>query len=134
MKKISSIYIIDDDPIVVFGMRKMLENIAKCEKLHTFENGKLAIDSIQNSNPQGEEIPQIIFLDINMPIMDGWQFLKEFIAINLDRKIVINIITSSIDSLDEQNWNHYKNQTHHTITYNRKPIRKEDLTKMIENS
>ena len=69
----------------------------------------------------------IIFLDINMPIMDGWQFLEEFIALPTDRRIRINIVTSSIDAYDQQQWESFKSRTHHTIDFRNKPIRKEDM-------
>lgn len=127
MKKINSICIIDDDPITVFGMRKMLGSIVSCKTIHTFVNGKLAIDGIKEILESNQEIPEVIFLDINMPIMDGWQFLKEFISLPIEHKVRINIITSSIDSTDKQNWKLYKDKTHHIVTYNNKPIREQDI-------
>ena len=86
MTKINSICIIDDDPITVFGMRKMLDSLATCKTIYTFANGKLAIEGIKKLLADGEKIPEVIFLDINMPIMDGWQFLKEFISLPLENK------------------------------------------------
>lgn len=132
MTKINSICIIDDDPITVFGMRKMLDSLVTYNTMNTFENGKLAIDSIKDMIADGQEIPEVIFLDINMPIMDGWQFLKEFIALPLENKVRINIITSSIDSKDEDNWKLYKGKTHHMVTYNHKPIRKQEIAEITK--
>jgi CheY-like chemotaxis protein len=74
-----------------------------------------------------EEIPEVLFLDINMPIMDGWQFLEEFIKLPIDKKVRVNILTSSIDPLDKQNWRKYETMTHHTLTFNNKPLRKEHI-------
>ncbi len=127
MIKINSICIIDDDPIVVFGMRKMLEKVVVSNQFYTYENGKVAIDGIKELIQKDEELPAVIFLDINMPIMDGWQFLQEFISLPISYKVRINIVTSSIDSADYKNWENYKTKTHHTLTYNRKPIKKEEL-------
>lgn len=132
MKKINFICIIDDDPITVFGMRKMLDSINTVNSIHTFINGKLAIDSIKEIIKKNEELPEIIFLDINMPIMDGWQFLEEFIALPIAHKVRINIITSSIDSQDEKNWKLYKEKTHHTVTYNNKPMRRQEIAKLTK--
>ncbi|MFK7814477.1 MAG: two-component system response regulator [Maribacter sp.] len=132
MIKINSVCIIDDDPITVFGMRKMLDSLVTYNVLNTFENGKIAIEAIKEMLFSGQDIPEVIFLDINMPIMDGWQFLEEFIALSIENKICINIITSSIDSADEKNWRHYKSKTHHTVTYNHKPFRKIEIEKMLK--
>ena len=62
-----------------------------------------------------------------MPIMDGWQFLEEFIALPLEERIRINIVTSSIDPADKQNWERYKEKTHHLLDYKNKPIRRSDI-------
>lgn len=132
MKKFNSICIIDDDPITVFGIRKLLDSIITYNTINTFVNGKIAIDGIKNIIEQNQEIPEVIFLDINMPIMDGWQFLEEFIALPIKHKVRINIITSSIDSKDEKNWKLYKDKTHHTVTYNNKPMRKQEIAEITK--
>ncbi len=113
-------------------MRKMLDSLVTYNTMNTFKNGKLAIDGIKDMITDVQEIPEVIFLDINMPIMDGWQFLEEFIALPITNKVRINIITSSIDSTDEENWILYKGKTHHTVTYNHKPIRKQEIAEITK--
>lgn len=130
MKTINSICIIDDDPITVFGMRKILESVVECKEIETFSNGKLAIDEIRNRINNGNPIPEVIFLDINMPIMDGWQFLEEFINLGITECIRVNIVTSSIDTADHDRWKSFESKTHHTITFNNKPLRKENLAEI----
>lgn len=130
MKRIESICIIDDDPITVFGIQKMLESIVDCPVIDTFRNGKLAIDELKSRVNTHRPMPQIIFLDINMPIMDGWQFLEEFIALPLPQNIRINIVTSSIDTADQDRWKNFRSRTHHTITFNNKPVRRDNLMKI----
>ncbi|WP_246200107.1 response regulator [Maribacter luteus] len=49
---------------------------------------------------QGEQLPDVIFLDLNMPIMDGWEFSYEFVKLPLENIPRINIVSSSIDSRD----------------------------------
>lgn len=132
MEKINSIYIVDDDPIIVFGMRKILDNIVECENISTFGNGMLALESIIETLEKDVEVPEIIFLDLNMPILDGWQFLQEFIKLPLEKKVRINIITSSIDSADRETWEFYKTKTHHLITFVNKPVRSEELIKITK--
>ncbi len=127
MKKINSIGVIDDDPITVFGIKKMLNALNVSENIKTYANGKEAIDDIRDMIDNAEEVPEVLFLDINMPIMDGWQFLEEFISLPLSEPIRINILTSSIDPADRQNWLYYKDKTHHIIDYKNKPIRKKEI-------
>ncbi len=132
MKKINSIYVVDDCSITLFGIKKILKSTVNYESLNTFVNGKLALDAIKNILATHQNLPDLIFLDINMPIMDGWQFLQEFIALPIKEKIQINIITSSIDSADKNNWQYYKKQTHHTILYTSKPVSKEKIEKVTK--
>ena len=127
MKQINAIGIIDDDPITVFGIRKMLRSIDVCNDIRTFENGKEAIDHIKQLLAEDLPVPEVIFLDINMPIMDGWQFLEEFITLPLKTKIRINIVTSSINQFDRQQWEFYKKSTEHLIDFRNKPLRKSEI-------
>lgn len=127
MKKINAISIIDDDPITIFGIKKMLDALGICDTIITYSNGKLAIDGIKERIAGSHEVPEVIFLDINMPIMDGWQFLEEFITIPLEKSVHINIVTSSIDPVDRQNWEFFKSKTHHRIDFKNKPIRQKDI-------
>ncbi|MEX0287558.1 MAG: two-component system response regulator [Flavobacteriaceae bacterium] len=127
MGQINAIGIIDDDPITVFGIRKMLHSIDVCDDIRTFENGKEAIDHIKQLLENDQPIPEVIFLDINMPIMDGWQFLEEFITLPLKTKIRINIVTSSIDQYDRQQWEFFRKRTDHLIDFRNKPLRKSEI-------
>ncbi len=130
MKKINSIGVIDDDPITVFGIKKMLNALDVSETIKTYANGKEAIDDIKDMLENEVQVPEVIFLDINMPIMDGWQFLEEFITLPLQSKIRINILTSSIDPADRQNWVYFKGKTHHIIDYKNKPIRRAEIAEI----
>ena len=132
MKKINSIYIVDDDPITVFGIRKMLDTSIEFNSSSTYVNGQLAIDAIKRTLISDERTPEVIFLDINMPIMDGWQFLEEFIELPIKDKIIINIVTSSIDPADIENWEFYRKKTHHIIRFNNKPITKAKIIEITQ--
>jgi len=71
-----------------------------------FKNGKEAIEFFQNLSPKErlENTPELIFLDINMPVMNGWEFLNEFknIRANIDNKLLLYVVSSSIDPMDYQ--------------------------------
>ncbi len=130
MRKIESICIIEDDRITLFGIRKMLNLAVTCDDISSYVNGKLALEAIKKRFEEQGKVPDIIFLDINMQIMDGWQFLEEFIALPLEQKVRVNIITSSIDHHDKKIWEDYQKRTHHVITYNNKPIRKNQIAEI----
>ncbi|MDT0608394.1 response regulator transcription factor [Croceitalea rosinachiae] len=127
MTKINSIYIIDDDAITLFGIKKLLRRTVECNNMYEFKNGKLALNAIMHQIELGQSIPDVIFLDINMPIMDGWEFLNEFLKLPIDKKIIINIVTSSIDPCDKRRWMEYKAITKHYLEFKNKPIFSIDL-------
>ncbi len=98
---IESVCIIDDDGIYINLVSKIIELRKLSESVLVFNNGKEAIDFFQNSVIQEEaEVPQVILLDINMPVMDGWEFLHEFSKIKnrISEKIELYVVSSSIDS------------------------------------
>jgi CheY-like chemotaxis protein len=96
--------IIDDDKIYVNLIRKVIETRNLSKNLLTFNNGKEALEYFKKafSDSDIEKIPSIIFLDINMPIMDGWQFLEHFIQIErpAHKTITLYIVSSSINPKD----------------------------------
>lgn len=132
MKNINFISIVDDDPITVFGIKKMLNSTVNCKTLESYLNGKLAIEKIKERLTSNQPLPEIIFLDINMPIMDGWQFLEAFISLPIPKPVRINIVTSSIDPYDHNQWQFFKNKTHHMITFNNKPISRKEIEKITQ--
>lgn len=100
MRPIDVACIIDDDPIYVFAAKRMMELSDFCQSFMLFNNGKKALDGLVPMIDGREAIPELILLDINMPVMDGWQFLDEFIKIKTDQKITLYIVSSSIDTED----------------------------------
>ncbi len=99
-KSIELACIIDDDNIYVNLIKKIIETKALCESLIIFNDGKQSIDYFEAllQNLDKERIPDIIFLDLNMPVMDGWQFLERFTKIKnkFGKVITLYIVSSSI--------------------------------------
>lgn len=97
MKKFTHIMLVDDDSISNRIGEKLIERLEIAEIITCVPNGLEAIAYLKATNT----IPEIIFLDLNMPIMDGYQFLEEFQKLNLDKaKIDIVILTNSTDGRD----------------------------------
>ena len=96
--------IIDDDEMYVNLITKIIDVKKLSRNLLVFRNGKQALDyfiaALKNLKNQG--IPQVILLDLNMPVMDGWQFLTALSEQNLDnlKNTTIYIVSSSINSSD----------------------------------
>lgn len=98
-----NIMLVDDDEINNFITVKLIRKAYPDAVLSTFLNGRLAIDRLKNIFQQmPENIPDYILLDINMPVMNGWEFLEEYKTLNLDpdKKITIYILSSSVFSND----------------------------------
>lgn len=127
---VSSIFVVDDDPIVIFGIKKLLHKFKKNMEVHSFLNGEEAINAIHNYKNNSYQLPDIIFLDINMPVMDGWEFLEALLKIDMKKKININIVSSTIDPEDLKKIENYKNTIPHSVIFNRKPITLIDIKKL----
>ena len=92
------ILIIDDDEINNFIAAKLIDKIPPKAKVSTCVNGQEGIDFVKNKLNNQDEFPDIIFLDINMPLMNGWEFLEEYEHIKNDikKKVTINMLSSSV--------------------------------------
>ena len=100
MKKIDLVCIVDDDPMHVFITKKYIELSNHVKKIIVCSDGKDAFDTLTKLNDNNQNLPQIIFLDLNMPIWTGWDFLEEFSKTTIHKQITIYIITSSNDEAD----------------------------------
>jgi len=127
MKKIDLACIIDDDPIFIFGIKKMMELVDFCNEFKIYKNGQEALNNLKVILSSGEKKPDVILLDLNMPIVDGWQFLDEFVKIPSSKEIVIYILSSSIDPKDMLRAKSYDYVKNYVI----KPIRTKDLKNIL---
>ena len=98
----TNICVVDDDNIFQFTMKLSLKPIDNINEIRFFSDGLAAIDYILDNFNNPKKIPDIIFLDINMPVMDGYQFIEEYrkIKSKLSKKIIIYMLSSSIDPVD----------------------------------
>lgn len=102
MSKIKNCCIIDDDPIFIYGTKRMMKETNFCDTIMVFNNGEDALIGLKEMHERTKELPQVIFLDLNMPIMNGWEFLDEFIKLPNESLVttVIYVISSSVDPRD----------------------------------
>ena len=101
MKKI---YIIDDDDIYQMILRRIISKINPVIKIESYGTGQLGLDALIETHISNQPFPDVIFLDINMPVLDGWQFLEGLASyfkpeMNIDLNIYM--ISTSIDEKDK---------------------------------
>ncbi len=134
-QKVELACIIDDDKIYVNLVKKIIEIKKLSENLLIYKNGKEALDyfkDIMENTTDEEKLPDIIFLDLNMPVMDGWEFLNEFIKIknNLNKKITLYVVSSSIDPRDLERAKSFNLVTDYLI----KPIELKKFEKIFDRT
>lgn len=110
--KFNNVFVVDDDKIFHFIIKKLLVSNNINVEPEFFENGLLAIEGIKSKLDKEEAPPDLILLDINMPILDGWQFLEEFKTIKdrIQKEICIYIISSSDHTVDRNRANDFKDE------------------------
>jgi CheY-like chemotaxis protein len=124
-----NVLLVDDDKIFNFLNRHVLTATGLANQINTALNGSEALSYFDNSGPQPlAETPEVVLLDLNMPVMDGFEFMKAFQILNFPgkEKVVIIVVTSSMNPDDirrakELGVKHYLN----------KPLTEEDLTSVM---
>lgn len=129
MKKVDIACIIDDDPIFVYGTKRIMEMADFSNSVMVFSNGEEAIIKLKPIMESSQSVPDIILLDLNMPIMDGWQFLDEFTQIPTSKQVVIYIVSSSVDPEDVERAKQYEAVDNYLV----KPIKADQLMSIMQN-
>lgn len=129
---LDKILCVDDDPITLMLCKKVVERVEFAKEIVTAKNGLEAIEYFDNLFKERKtndsiEYPALVLLDLNMPVMDGWEFLesymlKEYQNIFISTRFIV--LSSSIDPYDIN-----KSKTYPVIGFLSKPITKE----MLEN-
>lgn len=99
MLRFDVIFLVDDDPINNLINRRILDKIGIGEFIEEFVSAQEALEKIKQL-PKKDSL--LIFLDINMPVLNGWEFLEKYSALFPERKDRIVILSSSIDYQDRQ--------------------------------
>ncbi len=104
---IETVFCIDDDPITLMLCEKVFNKTAFCNKTIKALNGELALNYFKElvlNNSENKTIPNLILLDLNMPVVNGWEFLQifenEIITHFSDLKVII--LSSSLNPDDKE--------------------------------
>lgn len=130
MKK-KKIWVIDDDAIYQIIVTKIIQKTNLFSTISSFYDGKNGIEALADTIANKESLPDIILLDINMPVMDGWGFMEEMAKLEAlkNKTITVYIASSSIAYEDK-----LKSKTYPTILgYLSKPISINDIELLASN-
>jgi CheY-like chemotaxis protein len=118
-------YIVDDDPIFVFVLKKLLLKHTEFGIVQDYKDGYKALETILESDFVE---PTILLLDINMPLIDGWQFLEKLQEANYNNNLCVFVMSSSIDINDIEKAKEFSV----VKDFISKPITHEKLDKIIQ--
>ncbi|MBC8769367.1 response regulator [Arenibacter sp. BSSL-BM3] len=119
------VLVIDDDKILCLVLNKVIES-SNLPSAHIFNKANSALEYITERNTSNQNF--LVFLDINMPLMNGWEFLTALNSQTLNAKVHVSIITSSID----QNNRKKANEFDCIFDFLVRPVKLEDVVKFSE--
>jgi CheY-like chemotaxis protein len=134
MKKLNCILLVDDNPADNEFHRIKIKKADVCNQIKVVTSGQAALDYLHKSGEPGqaEEFPKpdLIYLDINMPGMNGFEFLEEYKKLdeNLKSKVVIVMLTTSLNPDDRER----ALSTKQVTEFQNKPLTIETLHDIIE--
>ncbi|TDD98600.1 response regulator [Flavobacterium cellulosilyticum] len=125
---LDTLLFIDDDPITLMLCKMVISKASFSKVIITAKNGEEALqyfDKLIQNNTENKKIPQLIFLDLNMPVMGGWEFLDHFSTDKYSEynDIKVIILSSTVDPEDLKNSQKYPM----ILDFLSKPISKEML-------
>jgi CheY-like chemotaxis protein len=132
MKKINCILLVDDNHADNEFHKIVINKAGVCDHIEIALNGQKALDYINRSAQSPELLPQpeLIFLDVNMPRMNGFEFLEEYDKLDeeLKSKLVVMMLTTSLNPVDRERANEYDC----LAEFLNKPLTSQSVQKLVE--
>lgn len=128
MAKLKNILLVDDDEITNYINSDIIRSLDITENISIVYNGKEALEYLikahENPAPEGYIIPELIFLDINMPVMNGFQFIENYYYM-LGKQKLTTVVTMLTTSLIKEEVTQALNMVNVVKGYIEKPLTKE---------
>lgn len=104
-RKLNCVLLIDDDQPTNFLHEYVLNKTGCTERIVAKQSGKAALEFLRSVEDGEHPQPDLIFLDINMPAMNGWEFLIEYekLAVVQKGRIMVVMLTTSLNPDDSDN-------------------------------
>lgn len=128
-KRIPNIWIIDDDPMSSFMLKRLAELGELADIITIYNSARAALEYIEEHPQAKNQLPDVILLDIYMPVINGWDFLTKFRELKplLVKKIEILVVSSSDHPRDIDQAKEYEE----VIAYVTKPASLEQLKELL---
>jgi len=130
MKKFKSVLLVDDDPTINFVHKLFLTEWEVTDQIFTASNGQEALDFLERNEDFGQQPPSMILLDINMPIMNGFEFLEAYEELPETKRasVVLAMLTTSLHERDRAKAAKFTSLD----SYMSKPLEKDQLMSLME--
>ncbi|AHM58476.1 response regulator receiver [Flammeovirgaceae bacterium 311] len=129
MAIISSVLLVDDDAAANFINQLLLKDVVASGNLQVVQNGEEALQLINTCIEEKRALPELILLDLNMPVMDGFEFLEAYQELDLQeqQKPVIAVLTTSMNPKDVNRINELG-----IVDFINKPLSPKSIHQLIE--
>lgn len=130
MKKLNCVLLIDDDEPTNFLNEMIISQLDCTERIVAVQSGLEALAYLTNDESGGCPQPDLILLDINMPGMNGWEFLEKYRVLDQSQRgtVVVVMLTTSLNPDDEAKAHGMED----IDTFMKKPLTKEMFSQLLK--
>jgi len=127
MRKLECIMLVDDDPNDNFFHERVIKKCNAAEVIVVKDSGKSALEYLRSNRSDGELRPNLVFLDVNMPSMNGWEFLEEYERLDASFKssVIVVLLTTSENPDDRAK------AVAMNVDFSTKPLTRETLEEIL---
>lgn len=127
MKKIKRILLVDDDDITNFLHQKLIDYLNIAEETQVLTRADKALEFLRENSKEPQAGNELIFLDLNIPVMDGCEFLEELASLEIEKKPKVVVVSSSESSRDLE-----RVQSLNIAAFVPKPLTEEKIMLILE--